>query len=178
MLADMVHLPDILVSLETTLRIDYSETTVEKILDKALRSLSEAYQRDFTEKTVYEIMAKSMVSAESMEILCHRIMSDLASLSFYESCTTFKRRSDISLARINFLGYTAPALRSVLKYLQFESAYEEGAMALPAIIQGCNNLAFCEEKRLFIILLLLDRLGLREGVNVVARFLHIGGLEL
>jgi len=178
MLKDRVSLQNTLLSLESVLRIDYEERTLTKLLSKATNRLSDAYQRDFSSDTLYNIMSKSSLSSEGLEVLESRILEPLKELAFINSLTTYTKRSPVSLNIINYLGYARENLCTALKYLQDEVLYEKRGNIIEPLKNGVNNIEFCQEKRLFVIMLTLEGLGIFEGVNIIAQTLYIGGLEL
>ena len=61
--------------------------------------------------------------------------------------------------------------------MQDANAYAvKGKADLIPLSHQLNNIPMCMVKRLFVILLMLARLGVVEGVAIIAHLLYLGGL--
>ena len=98
-------------------------------------------------------------------------------LSLYLQLKLFHKNMGITLADVNYLGYAKKNLLTSLKYLQDETQYKKHREAIVSSLSNTlNNISMCSVKRMFICLLVMDRLGISEGVAIMAELLYIGGL--
>ena len=56
--------------------------------------------------------------------------------------------------------------------------YEKRCTLVPALVGALNNVEMSQIKRLFIVMLVMEKLGIYEGVAACAQLLYIGGLVL
>ncbi len=177
MFDNVIALNQILVSFEGTLKIEMSgDQKVQSIIEQAVARLENSYSCKF-DRTIFELQAENQLLADSMNTLLRDIEQCLAMLSLYTSLKMYHKNIGISLADVNYLGYAKELLMRSLQYIRDET---EAQMYRKEIIQPLyntlNNISICSIKRLFIILLMLDRLGIYEGVSIVADLLYLGGL--
>ena len=177
MLADLFTLQQVLLSFETTLRIEYSETEVSRVIKNAKQKLENAYQCRL-DKPVYVVQAQNELVSENLDVFIQEISECVKQLAALTSVTMFTKRPPINLADVNYLGFTAETLTTALKYLQDKVCYEKRATIVPALTNALNNVEMSQIKRLFIIMLTMENLGLAEGVAACAQLLYIGGLTL
>lgn len=177
MLSDMYTLQQILVSFENTLRIDYREADTQAVIKGAVQGLENAYQCKL-DQPVYTVQAQNMLVADTLnEFLAtlSKCFGDLAALS---TISMFTKKTPIRLEDVNYLGSTSASLMTALKYLQDRVLYEQRGDIVTRLPSMLNNVEMCQVKRLFIIMLVLERLGIFEGVAACAQLLYLGGLAL
>lgn len=177
MLADMFTLQQVLLSFENTLRIEYTESDVSRILKTAKQKLENAYQCRL-EQSVYTIQAQNELVSENLNVFLQELAECLKQLTALTSVAMFTKKPPINLGDVNYLGFTSETLTTALKYLQDRVCYEKRSTIIPAITSALNNVEMSQIKRLFIIMLALESLGLQEGVAACAQLLYIGGLVL
>lgn len=177
MLSDLFSLQQTLLSFENTLRIEYSEVDVARVLKAARQRLENAYQCHL-DKPVYTVQAENELVSENLNVFVQEISECLKQLAALTSISMFTKKPPISLADVNYLGFTAETLTTALKYLQDRVLYEKRATVLPAITGALNNVEMSQIKRLFIVMLVLEDLGIYEGVSACAQLLYLGGLAL
>lgn len=175
MIADLMSIDRILLSFESTLKIEYDERDTHKIITSAINKLENAYKVHM-DKDIYELQAQNMLVAENLNVLISQISDCLKELALYIDISMFNTSVGISLADVNYMGFGSPELLTALKYLQNKSLYDQRTTIIEPITAALSYIDMCTIKRLFIILLVLERLGVKEGVSVVARFLYLGGL--
>lgn len=177
MLKDYLTLDSILMSFESVLKLEYDDKDTRKLLDSAIRKLENAYGVTLSD-TLYTIQAQNMNVAENIESLIKQVMECTKTLSLYINVSLYNQSIGVNLATVNYLGFDKQVLKTALKYLQVSDLYEEGTKSIEAIMGALNNTGMCSVKRLFLIMLLLMRLGITESSAVVAQLLYLGGLIL
>lgn len=180
MIADLFSLGDILMDCEATLRLQYDEgnqNNVNAILKAAKERLENAYQCRLDEP-VYTVQAKNALVANDLEIFIKEASSCVERLSTMVVLTMFSKRPPVNLADVNFLGFTRESLTMALRYMQDRVLYSERTPLIPPIKNALNNIEMSHIKRLFIIMLAFEGLGMEEGVAACASLLYLGGVEL
>lgn len=177
MLSELLFIDHILISFESVLKIEYEERDTQKIIQSAIGLLENAYGVKLDDD-IYKIQAKNMLVSDTINVLLQQVMECLKELSLYIDINMFNRSIAISLADVNYLGFAKEEIVTALKYLQDKDLYEQRSQLIPPITAAVSNIDVSEIKRLFVIMLVLERLGIKEGVTVVARLLYLGGLIL
>jgi hypothetical protein len=177
MLDNTIAFNKILVSLESALKIEASgELKVDETLDAAIDRLENTYACTF-DRDVFSIQDENALMADKIDLLLKNVKQSLAELSLYINLKLYHKNLGISLADVNYLGYEKLQLITNLKYLQDEDLYKQnGDDITKSLSNTLNNTPMCSIKRLFIVLLMFHRLGIAEGVSIVAQLLYLGGL--
>lgn len=175
MFKDTVSLDATLQQFETALKIEYKEKDTEAIIKSAISSLELAYKVVF-DKEIYSLQAENQLVGDSIALLINQIQEACKSLSLYTSVNMFNRSIGISLASVNYLGFAKNELMQGLRYLQDCDLYQQRAGIIGPITTALTNIDVNSIKRLCIILLVLERLGVSEGVAIVSQLLYLGGL--
>jgi len=176
-LADLFTLQDILLSFENVLRIEYTENDAYAIVKRAKQKLENAYQCRL-DKPVYEVQANNELVSENLSVFLQELSDGYKKLTALVSLSMFSKRPPINLADVNYLGFTRESLATGLKYLQDQLKYESRDGITPAIYNALNNMEMSQIKRLFIVMLVLESLGIFEGVAACAQLLYLGGMVL
>ena len=166
-----------LLSLEGVLHLDYGQDhTVEEVLDKAKADLENSYGI-ILDKSVYEIQAENQLSAQNIDHFLLDLTAALQQASLYLVLGLYQKNIPFSLADVNYLGFARDNLITALKYLMDKDLYvkERYEIVVP-ITTALDNVQLNYVKRIFVIMLMLDRLGVYEGATVMAHLLYIGGL--
>lgn len=177
MLTDMFTLQQVLLSFENTLRIEYTETDVARIIKTARQKLENAYQCRL-DQPVYTVQAQNELVSENLNVFLQELAECLKQLTALTSISMYTKKPPINLADVNCLGFTSETLTTALKYLQDRVCYEKRGTIIPALVSALNNVEMSQIKRLFIVMLVMESLGLFEGVAACAQLLYIGGLVL
>ncbi len=175
MIADSQSIDSILLSLESTLKIEYDEKETKRTLDAAISRLENVYGIRI-DKDIYTLQAENRLVEGYIDTFLVQITECLKAMSFYIDTTMYMKNMCVSLADVNYLGLSKLELVTALKYFQDKKLYEERDIIVPVLTAAVTNIDMCTIKRLFIVLLLLERLGIPEGVCVIARFLYLGGI--
>lgn len=177
MLDNDVSINQILVSLESTFKIEVtSESTVDRVVSSAIDKLENTYACTF-DKDVFTLQAENQLTAENINLLLKDARQCLAMLSLYLQLKLFHKNLGITLADVNYLGYSKKELLTCLKYLQDETQYKKhGEAIINSLSNTLNNIPMCSVKRMFMCLIVMDRLGITEGVAIMAELLFTGGL--
>ena len=167
---------NILTSLESALSIEMTDSSVADIVQAACDRLENTYAFKL-DKDVYTIQAESQLMADNVEILLREVKQSLAMISFYLNLKLFHTNMGITLSDVNYLGYAKKQLLTALKYLMYEAEYKKHSdEVIMPLYNTLNNITMCSVKRLFISMLTLHKLGISEGVSIIAQFLYVGGL--
>lgn len=177
MLNNNIALTNILVSLESVLKIEYlNDQKVEDTVQAAINELENTYSVTFS-TDVFSLQQENSLTSNKLEVLIRDLTQALSQLSLFIELKLYHKDVPISLADVNYLGYARPQLMSSLSYLQDEgAAIATRAEIIQPLTSTLNNLGMSTIKRLFICMLVLDKLGVHEGVAVIAQLLYLGGL--
>lgn len=177
MLNNNISINSILISLESTLMIEADpDLKVAEVIDASVKRLENRYGCTF-DRDIYTLQGENQLVADNLSLLLKDVQQCLSQLALYISLKLFHKDLGLSLADINYIGYDKESLRTALRYLQDEDQYKKYATeVITPLYNSLNNVSMCSIKRLFIILLMCDKLGLSEGVAVVAQLLYLGGL--
>lgn len=177
MLNNNIALNNILVSFESTLKIEYtSECTVRETLDDAKARLENVYQVTL-DRSVWDIINESQLSADNISLFMRDVKQCLADISLFINLKLYHKDFGMYLADVNYLGYDKSKLMNVLKYCQDKKLFKQHKEnIIQPLSNTLNNISMCTIKRLFIILLMFSELGIDEGVSIIAQLLYLGGL--
>ena len=178
MLNNSISLNEVLLSCESTLKLEYSaDASVDETIKDAIDRLENTYQVTL-DKSVFDIANESQLSADNINLFLRDVKQCLANLSLFFSLKLYHKDFDVFLADVSYLGYNKNQLLTALQYLQDKSFYKQHRDTIinPLANNLNTNVSMCTIKRLFIILLMFDKLGIPEGVSCVAQLLYIGGL--
>lgn len=177
MIDNEVSISQILLSLESTFKIEVSgEATVESIVKDAIDRLENTYACTF-DKDIFSIQSENQLLADNVNPLIKDIRQCLAMLSLYLELKLFHKNVGVTLSAVNYLGYSKESLLKALKYLRDETEYKKHhEPIINSFYNYLNNIPMCSVKRMFICLLVMDRLGVSEGVAIMSNLLYIGGL--
>ena len=165
-----------LISLEGVLKIDYEdERTTHQVLDNAIRDLESTYSITI-DKSLYDIQAENQLSATNVERLLSDISLSLQQLSLYILVSFYSKSMPVQLSNVNYLSFSREKLLTALQYLMDKDTYEkQHERLMPPIESALDTVPLNYPKRLFTILLMLDRLGIPEGASIVANLLYMAG---
>ena len=177
MLDNNIGMSNVLNGLESALKIEYpADMRVENVIDSAIRALESSYACTFT-KSIWDLQSETQLTSNDLNMLVRNINTALSQLSLFIQLKLYHKNIPFTLSDVNYLGYAKQQLMTALSYLQDE---REAATRRKEIIQPLtdtlNSISMCVIKRLFCIMFVLDRLGVYEGVAIIAQFLYMGGL--
>ena len=176
MISDLMPLSSILINFEQVLKIEYNEMSAERIIRSAKAKLENTFSVRF-DKNVYELQAENRLVAETLNMFLEQVVDALRDLSLFIDNCMFNSNIPINLKDVNYLGFAEESLRVGLRYLQNSKTYVQREAIIIPLRAAVGNIEPCDIKRLFIILFMLDDLGIYEGAAVVAKLLYLGGLR-
>lgn len=174
MISEMITLSSILLNLEQVLKIEYNEMSSDRIIRSAKAKLENAFQVKFN-KSVYDIQAENRLVADNLNMFLEQIIEALKTLTLFTSNCMFNNNIPINLRDVNYLGFSDESLCVALRYLQNSKTYVQRGDIIPPMRAAVSNIEPCDIKRLFIILFMLDELGIYEGACIPAQLLYLGG---
>lgn len=177
MLDNNISLTNILVGLESVLKIEYlNGAKVEETIQKAIDTLESTYSVTFS-TDLFSLQQEHQLTSSKLEILIRDITQSLSQMGLFIQLKSYHCNLGITLADVNYLGYAKPRLLTCLTYLQDKKAAAATRdEIIPPLTATLNNIGMSTIKRLFVCMLVLDRLGVAEGVAVVSQVLYMGGL--
>lgn len=176
MLKDMVSLSNTVLSFETVLKIEYEETNTKRVVANAIRKLESAYSMGIAGKSLYDLEAENVNLADNVQNLLQQILECTKTLAFQFQCGMFTHSIPITLSTVKYLGLGKESLQTILRYFQNVDEYYLANNAVQQIMLGLDGVDMSIVKRLFIVLLVLDSLGVKESVAVVAQYLYYGSV--
>lgn len=176
MLRDMVDLNSSVLSFETVLKIEYEEVNTERVIDSAIKKLENAYGMRITGTTLYDLQVENQNLADNVQNLLMQILECTKTVSFLFQVGMFQHSIPITLSTVKYLGLGKESLQSILRYFQNVDEYYLAGNAVKQIMLGLDGIDMSTVKRLFIVLLVLDRLGVKEAVAIVAQYLYYGSV--
>ena len=177
MLDNSISLVSILTSLESVLKIEYlNDSKVEDVIRRAIEELENTYSVSFT-TDLFSMQEANQLTSSKLDTLVRDITQVLGQLSLFIQLKLYHKNVPIQLADVNYLGYAKQQLLTSLAYLQDEKeAITQRDEIITPLISTLNNLGMSSIKRLFISMFVLNKLGVYEGVSIIAQFLYLGGL--
>lgn len=172
-----VSLNSILVSFEGVLKIEYApDQRVQDTIDKAIQHLENTYGTTFS-KDIYSLQSENQLTADNLDLLLQDIKSCLEQCAFFIQLKLFHKNVPFTLSDVNYLGYAKSNLLTALRYLQDDGqAKLHSHEVIKPLYNTLDNISMCTPKRLFVVMLMMDRLGVTEGVALFAQLLYMGGL--
>lgn len=172
-----ISLQSILTSMESALSLEMSgELKTADLVNNAVERLENQYACTL-DRDVYSIQSENQLMADNINLLLRDVKQCLAEMSLYISLKMFHMNMPISLADVNYLGHDKEQMLTELQYLMYEREYKKYAEEIiPTLYVALDNIGMSSVKRLFITMLMLYRLGISEGVSVLAQVLYLSGL--
>ena len=178
MLTDAFTLPQALLSLENTLRIEYTENDVSRVIKDAKQRLENAYQCRL-DKPVYTVQAENALVSENLNVFMQELSAGYKQITALISHSIWeKHKIPLNLADVNYLGFTSETINTLLNMLCDSSSFERKGNSLAAVTNALNSVEMCQIKRLFIVMLTLDELGMTDVAAACAQLLYLGGKAL
>lgn len=175
-LRDLLDITLIVMGFENTLRIEYKQNKpVDSIITEAVKALEIIHQVHF-DKTIYELQKDNDLIRDTLNTLIVNLEESLKQVSLLICISIFDNIYPETLADVNYLGINKEQLKTALKYLQNEELYKTRSSFFSTLISANDNVEFCIIKRLFVILGVLERIGMADGVAIIAQYLYLGGL--
>lgn len=170
---DRLSQKDILLAFESVLKIEYKERDIEKIRQLSKAAIENAFQVKL-QSDIYTTQATNRLIGDTLETFLAQLTECLKNMSLLLSVTMFDRRYGITLRDVNYLGFAEEQLLTALRYLQDEVMYEKRGSFFPAMIRNASNLEVSPVKRMLTIMCVLEVIGVKEGVALIAQYLYLG----
>ena len=171
MILNFTTLQNTLNIIESLLYVDYQRETGE-LLDFSINNLESKYQVDLSEG----LEKGYMTSPDALSSFVSNLEIALSKIALLASNTIFEHKSYINLGDVRYLGYDKTQLLTALKYLTIEHTAQETSNIISSLTTAVDKISHCDIKRLIILLLILDRLDVPEGVSIIAQYLYLGGI--
>lgn len=176
MIFDKFSLTQVCTSFEGVLKLEFgADTKTEECLNNAIKSLENAYNITI-DKDLYTLQAENSLVSQKIDTLLQGITECMKAMTLYTCLATYNHNVHFSLADANYLGFARTLLMTKLKYFQDKDLSRDKEQTVRAISDALNQIPIGHTKRLFMILLMLERLGVSEGSAVVAQLLFLGGI--
>ena len=175
MLSEDISLKEVLVSLESVLRIEYSDANTQETLDNAVARIENTYNIDLN-KDLFSLQAENQLISSQINVFLRDIVESLKQMTLYTSLTIFHKSVGISMVDVNYLGFGKLYLNNVFRYLQDDALLKKHPEIIEPLTKALDNIPLGHIKRLFTCLLMFYRLGVYEGVGLIAQYLYLGGL--
>lgn len=176
MLSNMVDLSTAVLAFETVLKIEYDETDTKRVIQNAIRKLETSYGMRIEGKTLYALQSENINLADNIQNLLMQILECTKTVSFLFQNGMYHHSIPITLSSVKYLGLGKTALQTILRYFQNEDEYYLSKNTVPQLVLGLDGVDMCTVKKMFIILLVLDQLGVTESVAVMAQYLYYGSV--
>ena len=180
MLSDNFKLDSVLVQFESILSIEYTKDKAQSFAEILAHSKSELESRYqcVLDKPVYTIQAENPLVAGNLAHLEQGLVNCMQQISTLVVLSMFTKNPHFKLADVSYLGFTSETLTLALKYFTDKIQYEKRSTLIPSLIDGVNRLEVGTVKRLFVIMLVLEDLGISEAVAACAQLLYEGSRAL
>ncbi len=182
MIADRYTLQAGLTKCEAALMLEYTKETVDDwrlIIKKAKENLENRLQCKLTEP-LYTIQAKNALVSQSIDVALNGMAAGIELLSaLYVMSIYLKSAKDFDLADVNYLGNDRGRLATGFKMLADRVFYPQAHDEMMAAIKAnLNNVTMTQLKRLLLVMIMFDELGITEGVAACANLLYLGVIQL
>lgn len=175
MFKDDVNISNILYSFESILRIDYEQLEIDKIVNNSILKLENAYATKF-DMPLYELQIKNRFINSSLTELVQQLEAATKDMALCLQLSLFHKTFSATLQEVSYLGFNRNELLKALKYLQDVDYYGEHTSFFYKIVQSMDSVQLCTVKKLFIIMIILEKLDVQEAVSVIASYLYAGGV--
>lgn len=177
MIRDNISLSNVIYGFESVLRIDQSLVEIDKIVANSIAKLENAYAVKL-DQPLYEVQLNQRFTNASINELVEEIEACCKNFSLIVLLAMYDKVFGETLQSVSYLGFERNELLKALKYLQDKDYYEEHNTFFYKIVNAMDTIPTCTVKRLFIIMIVLEKLDVREGVSIIANYLYSGGVMI
>ena len=176
MISDLVSLEATVLSFETVLKIEYEEASVKKVVEGAIKKLENAYGIRMQGKTLYDLEIENVNISDTINNLLLQILECTKNMSFLFMSGMYRHDVPVSLSTVKYLGLGKEAIQTILRYFQNMDEYYLAGNSVSQIMLGLDGIDMSIVKSLFVIMLVLDALGVKETVAVIAQYMYYGSI--
>lgn len=176
MIADMVSLEATVLSYETVLKIEYEEQSAKKVVESSIKKLENAYGVRMQGKSLYDLEAENINIAPVVNNILLQVLEATKNMSFLFMSGMYRHDVPVSLSTVKYLGLGKEAIQTILRYFQNMDEYYLAGNSVSQIMLGLDSIDMSIVKRLLIIMLELDALGIKEAVAIIAQYLYYGNV--
>lgn len=179
-ISDCYDLQNIIVELEIALQIDaidYDEKNLDNLIKNVKTRISRQYQLNLTEHKIGSADLDLGVYKSAATIFVDNLASIHSKICGLCQLIRYEMRVPISLAEINYMGFTKDTLKVSLIALQKKKTQPKAGEVLNAIKDKLPTVSLCWEKRLFVLAIVAYELGLNELTATIAEVLYLGLIE-
>lgn len=173
MIRDTIVLPDILTALENQLRIEHTEQDIGQLRLQTRQRIEASFGIQISTR-ITEV-SNGLVN-DSITSFLAQLTESLKSLSLLMAISLYDKKYSETLADVNYLGFSKQSLLTSLKYLQDEKMYARRQDFFPDLVRSIGKIDYSRIKRLLIIMVILEDLGVEEGVAIIAMYLYSGAV--
>ena len=176
MIVDTLSINQCVSSIETVLRLEYTQDAkLDELISSATKRLEEKYGLTI-DKDIYTLQAENQLASDTLSRFLADITECLKLFSLYTTLQTFHHNMSFSLSQVNYLGYARQQLMASLKYFLDKDMYAHREDVVKAISMPIDKVPLNIVKRLFVAMLFLEKLGISEGVAIIGHILYMGGI--
>lgn len=175
-LRNNIDLSEVILAFERVLKIEYrdAESDAGRIILNSRQKLENAFQIQIKDD-IYSLQNENM-ARDSVQTFLGQVTECLKQMSLLVSISLFDRKFAVNLDEVNYLGFAKDNLLVALKYLQDETLYEKRDSFIPTLKRGVSRVETSRIKRLLIVMLMLEDLGIKEGVSIISSYLYMGAV--
>lgn len=175
MFREFINANSVLLGCERSLSLDYAERDIHSILDRTINNIGDNLGLNLSDKSIYDLLGETKVGADTLNIFLQQIGENLKAVAFHITLLLYDRKYSFTLRDYNYLGFSEEHLLTALKYLQDSELYSSRDTFFDTLIRSSDKLAMCELKRWLCIMAVFEKLGICEGVALIAMLLFICG---
>lgn len=168
------NLYEVIKELEIAFQIDesdFEERDADTMVKNVKKRINRQYAIDISE---YKVNSDEVVLSSFRESLALFVENIARIHSKFCGCCQIERyhaSTDLSLSRINYLGFVESSLIDTLEALQRETFFGEVEGRIECIKEKLGTISNCWEKRLFVLMVISWELGFNEMVACIAEIL-------
>ena len=176
-IADSYDLHEIIRELEMALQvdgIDFELPSIDSVMQEVKRRLNRQYQIDLDSMKLDDVALELGTSKASAMLLLDNITKLHSKLSGYGQILRWRKKSELSLSSINYLGYTEDSLKTALIAMQRSATQPRAAQAVQALKEKLPSIPLCWEKRIILLMVIAQDIGCAELSACIAEILYLG----
>lgn len=178
--SDCYDLDTLLREAECILQIDardYENTDIDAVISGIRKRLTKAAGIDFVEHNLTDDDIAWNLNQTEVVMFVNSLAEIHSRLAGLCQVQRYLTKTPVSLSSVNYLGFTAESMKSVLIDLQRKATLPKAKEAIKAIREKLIAIDNCREKRLFMIMVVADVVGCSELVSTIAELLYQGTLK-